>query len=166
MFIFEDPYADVTDANVLKQKRRARRSMITRQEQYFISHPKIPSQKIKSAEIFSKLNKLTDLISEHEGLQNLIDVITKPGDDDDEFVKDYQLLLKHSQFLDEFECLYNKQQTWYFGSCIRQDANILLSTSSFNSEAYRGSYENLKTEHKDSVTSAHSYLSCPDVELS
>ena len=99
MSIFEALYADVTDVNVLKQKRRAQRSMIIRQEQYFISHSKIPPQEIKSAEIFSKLNKLTDLISEHEALQNRIDDITKPGDDDVEFVKDNELLLKHSQFL-------------------------------------------------------------------
>ena len=138
--------------------------MITRQEQYFISHSKIPLQEIKSAEIFSKLNKLTDLISEHEVLKNRIDDITKPGDDDAEFVKDNELLLKHSQFLDDFECLYNKQQTWCFSSRIRHDANILLNTSSLNSEACHGSNENLKTEYKDFVTSAHSYLSCPDVK--
>ena len=107
MSIFEALYADVTDVNVLKQKKRAQRSMITRQEQYFISHSKIPPQEIKSAEIFSRLNKLTDLISEHETLQNRIHDITKPGDDDAEFVKDNELLLKHSQFLDDFECLYN-----------------------------------------------------------
>ena len=53
---------------------------------------------MKSAEIYSKLNKLTDLISEHEALQNRIDDITKPGDDDAEFVKDNELLLKHSNF--------------------------------------------------------------------
>ena len=164
MSIFEALYADVTDVNVLKQKRRARRSMITRQEQYFISHSKIPPQEIRSAEIFCKLNKLTDLISEHEALQIRIDDITKPGDDDAEFVKDNELLLKHSQFLDDFECLYNKQQTWCSGSRIRHDANILLSTSSLNSEACRGSYENLKTEYKVFVTSAHSYLSCPDIK--
>ena len=164
MSIFEALYADVTDISVLKQKRRARRSMITRQEQYFIPHSKIPPQEIKSAEILSKLNKLTGLISEHEALQNRIDDITKPGYDDAEFVKDNELLFKHSQFLDYFECLYNKQQTWCSGSRIRHDANILLSTSSLNSEACRGSYENLKTEYKDFVTSAHSYLSCPDVK--
>ena len=78
MSIFEALYANVTDVNVLKQKMRARRSMITRQEQYFISHSKIPPQEIKSAEILSKLNKLTDLISEYEALQNRIDDITKP----------------------------------------------------------------------------------------
>ena len=66
MSIFEALYTDVTDVNVLKQKRRAQRSMITRQEQYFISHSKIPPQEIKSVEIFNELNKLKDLISEHE----------------------------------------------------------------------------------------------------
>ena len=44
MSIFETLYADVTDVDVLKQKRRARRNMITRQEQYFIPHYKIPPQ--------------------------------------------------------------------------------------------------------------------------
>ena len=112
MSIFEALYADVIDVNVLKQKRKARHSMITHQEQYFISHSKIPPQEMKSAEIFSKLNKLTDLISEHEALQNRIDDIIKPGDDDVAFVKDNELLLRHSLFLDDFECLYNKQQTW------------------------------------------------------
>ena len=159
MSILKALYADVTDVNVLKQKRRAQHSMITRQEQYFISHSKIPPHEIKLAEIFSKLNQLTDLISDHEALQNRIDDITKPGDNDAEFLKDNQLLLKNSQFLDD-ECLY-QQQMWCSGSCIRHDANILLSTSSL-CEACRGSYENLKNRIQGLVTSAHSYLSCPD----
>ena len=130
--------------------------MITRQEQYFICHSKIHPKEIKSGEIFTKQNKPTDLISEHEALQNGIDNITKPGDDDAEFVKNCELLLKHSQFLDYFECLYNKQQTWCSCSRIRHDSNILLNTSSLNSEASRGSYVNLKTDYKDFVASAHS----------
>ncbi len=81
--------------------------MITRQEQYFSTHSSIPPQDIQSAEISSKLNKLKDLINEHEALQNRIDDSTNAREDDSEFLKDSQLLIKHSQFLDDFECLYN-----------------------------------------------------------
>ncbi len=161
---YEAVYADITDVNVLKQKRRARRSMITRQEQYFTSHSSLSPQEIKSAEISSKLNKLKDLVSEHEALQNRIDDVTNPSEDNADFVKDNQLLLNHFQLLDDFESLYNQHQAWCTGSRIKHDANILLNTSSLNSEACRESYEKLKLEYKTFVTSTHSYLSCSDIK--
>ena len=159
---YEAIYANVTDVNVLNQKRRARRSIITHQEQYFGSHSTISPQDVKSAELSSKFNKLKHLVSEHEAIQNRIDDVTNPGDDGADFVKDNELLVKHSQFLDDFECLYHQHQTWCIGSCIRHDANILLSISSLNSETCRETYEKLKLEYQTFVTSDHSFLSYSD----
>ncbi len=161
---YEPIYADVTNVNVLKQKRRAERSMRTRQEHYFASHSTVSSQDVKSAEISSKLNKLKDPVSEHEAVQNRIDGVTYCGEDHAGFVKDNKLLVKHSQFLDDFECLYHQHQTWCIGSRIRHNANILLSILLLNSEACRESYKKLKLDYQTFVTSAHSLLSCSDIK--
>ena len=102
-------------------------------------------------------------MNDHEALQNRIEDITTPREEDVEFVKDSQLLLRHSQLLYNFESLYNQHQTWCSGSSIRYDADILISTSSLNTEACHDSYQKFKIKVKDFVTSAPSYLSCPDI---
>ncbi len=158
---YEVIYAELMDVDVLKQKRRSRQSTITRQEQYLITLSKTPLQEIKSAEITSKLSKLKDLVNEHEALQNLIEEVTAPREDNPDFIKDNQVLLKHSQMLDDFENLYIQYQTWCSGSCIKHDASILINTSSLNTKACRDSYEILKIEYEDFLTSASSYFSCP-----
>ncbi len=160
---YEAVYADITDITVLKQKRRARRSTITRQEQTLSNYSKTPLSDIKQAEVTSKLYKLRDLVNDHEALQNRIDDLIPIGEENTELDKDSQLLLKHSKILDDYECLYNQLQAWCSGCGIRHDSDILLSTSSLNSEVCRDSYDKLKIEYKDFLTSAHSYLSCPDI---
>ena len=119
---YESQYADVTDVNVLKQKRRARRGMITHQEQYINRHSKISLQDIKQNELVSKLNKLRDLVNDHEALQNHIEDLTAPRDDNAEFVTDCQLLIKHSQLVDNLENLHNMHQIWCVGNHAKHDA--------------------------------------------
>ncbi len=105
---YEVIYSELMDVDVLKQKRRSQRITITRQEQYLITLSKTPLQKIKSAEITSKLSKLKDLVNEHEALQNRIEEVTAPTEDNLEFIKDNQVLLKHSQMLDDLKtCIFS-----------------------------------------------------------
>jgi len=47
---------------------------------------------------------------------------------------------------------------------IKHEAEILLSSSSLNSEACHTSYDQLKAKHNDFALSAHSYLDCSDVK--
>ncbi len=141
---YEAVYADITDITVLKQKRRARRSTITRQEQTLSNYSKTPLSDIKQAEVTSKLYKLRDLVNDHEALQNRIDDLIPIGEENTELDKDSQLLLKHSKILDDYECLYNQLQAWCSGCGIIHDSDILLSTSSLNSEVCRDSYDKLK----------------------
>ncbi len=90
---YEAVYANITDITVLKQKRRARRSTITRQEQTLSHYSKTPLSDIKQAEVTSKLYKLRDLVNDHEALQNRIDDLIPIGEENTELDKDSQLLL-------------------------------------------------------------------------
>ncbi len=101
---YEAVYADITDITVLKQKRRAWRSTITRQEQTLSNYSKTPLSDIKQAEVTSKLYKLRDLVNDHE---DRIDDLIPIGEENTELDMDSQLLLKHSKILDDYECLYN-----------------------------------------------------------
>ncbi len=100
---YEAVYADITDITVLKQKRRARRSTITRQEQTLSNYSKTPLSDIKQAEVTSKLYKLRDLVNDHESLQNRIDDLIPIGEENTELDKDSQLLIKHSKILDDYK---------------------------------------------------------------
>jgi len=86
---YEALYADITDVNVLKQKRRSRHRMITHQEPYVSTQSKVTLENIHHQELVSKLNKLNkDLVSDHEALQNRIEDLSAHVDDETEFAAD------------------------------------------------------------------------------
>ena len=103
-------------------------------------------------------------MNDHEALQNRIEDLTAPWEDYAEFVTDYQLLIKHSQLVDNLENLQNMHQMWCVGNRVRHDAESLLITASLNSKACRDSYEKLKVKYNDFAISAHSYLICSDIK--
>ena len=90
-------------------------------------------------------------MNDHEALQNRIEDITTPGEEDVEFVKDSQLLLRHSQLLNNLESLYNQHQTWCSGSRIRHDADILLSLSHLTPKLAMILMRNLKLNIRTSL---------------
>ena len=102
-------------------------------------------------------------MTDHEALQNRIEDLTASSEDDAELVTDCQLLIKHSQLVDNLENLH-MHQSWCVGNHVRHDAEDLLSTASLNSEACRDSYEKVKVKYNDFAISAHSYLICSDIK--
>lgn len=59
---YETRYADGDDIRQLKQKQSAHRRVITRQEQYLRTHCKMLLSDIRPSEVYSKIDKLKDLV--------------------------------------------------------------------------------------------------------
>ncbi len=129
---YEAKYAEVTDNNLLKQKRKARRGAITHQDQYSKTRIKSSLKELMPTELSSKLVKLRELVEEHEALQNRIEELTEVGAEDAEFLRDSQLLLEHTKVVDDLHALHMYSEQWCIGQAIKLKIESLLHTSSLN----------------------------------
>ena len=111
------------------------------------THNKIALSDIRPSEVQSKLEKVKDLVQEHEAIQTRIEELTGEEDEEFDFEEDSEMLLKHAKIIDDFEDLSRAHQAWSEGYHIQHEANVLLSTSTLNTTPCRTSYEKLKLAH-------------------